>query len=153
VIESLRELVARQHRVDAGRFDCFLAWMQARPEHAAFATLVERQQKQRRSLRAAIEEHDRARFDDSGQIEELIVLPKRLLAGPFGRPLDDGHRAADAIHDPRPPRGEFLGGEDLGAGEDRLPRQPRRPRRQYRGGDERDENRTAHRLSARPARL
>ena len=54
----------------------------------------ERLQEQRRLLRPSVDDDDRARLDDAGQIEELVVLPERLLAGALGRALQDRRRAS-----------------------------------------------------------
>jgi hypothetical protein len=63
--------------------------VQAGAEHPLLAPLVQRLEEQQRLLRAAVDHDDRTRLDDTCQVEKLIVLAKRLLARPFGRPLQD----------------------------------------------------------------
>src|SRR4029079_4619725 len=79
----------------------------------------------RRLFRSPVDRHNRAGLDDTGQVEELIVLPERLLARPLGRALHDRHTVSDSLHQARAPVCEFLDGEDLGAGENRLRRRPK----------------------------
>ena len=79
---------------------------------------------------------DRARLDDAGEVEELVVLPQRLLAGPFGRPLQDRDAVADVRHHLRAPRRELLRRKDVGAGEDGLGEREDRCGEQGDGGGE-----------------
>ena len=93
--DDARELVARQDRVDAGRRAASAPGCEAGPEHPLLAPLVERLQKDRRLLRFAIDHRNRARLDDAGEVEKLVVLAERLFARPFGRPLQDCDAVAD----------------------------------------------------------
>ena len=99
--------------------------MQRRPEHALLAPFVVRLHEDRGLLRAPVDEEHRARLGDTGQIEELVVLPERLLAWPLGRALQDGDRIADPFDDPGAACREFIGRKDLVAGEHRLCGEPR----------------------------
>ena len=109
-----------------------LARATGRAVHPLLAPLVVRLQEQRRLFRAPVDHRDRARLDDAGEVEELVVLPQRLLAGPLGRALQDRDAVADVRHQLRAPRRELLRREDLRAGEDGL------GERDDGGGEERD---------------
>ena len=61
-----------------------------------------------------------ARLDDPREIEELIVLPERLLARTLGRALKDSDGIADALDHLRAARGEFFRRKNFSAGEYRL---------------------------------
>ena len=130
-VQRARERVARQHGVDAAAPDGLVARMQARTEHPPLAPFVQRLQEQRGALAAAVDDHDRARLDDAGQVEELIALTKRLLAGALGGPLNDRDGVADARHHAGAARRELLERKDVGPGEDRL-----RPDGRERGREE-----------------
>ena len=112
----------------AGRLRRVGSRRQRRPDHPLLAPVVSRLQEQRRLLRAPVDRDDRARLDDAGQVEELVVLAERLFAGPLGRALQDRDAVADLLHHLRAARREFLGRKDLGAGEDRLSRRERAER-------------------------
>src|SRR5690349_14228906 len=77
------ELSAREHALDACRACRFLARIKPGPEHVVLAPLVARIEEQRRALRLAVHDEDGARLDYTRDIEELIRLAQRLLAGPF----------------------------------------------------------------------
>ena len=77
----------RQHGIEARGSDRLVAGMQPRAEHAFLPPVVQRLEEQRRVLRAAVDRDDRARLDDPGEIEELIVLAERLFTGTFGGAL------------------------------------------------------------------
>ena len=113
---------------DVVHADCaggIVARMQRGTEHPRFAPLVVRLQKDRRLFRARVDDGDRTRLGDAGHVEELIVLPERLLAGPLGRPLQNRDAVANLCDHARTPRGEFFGRKDLRAGEYRLSRRHR----------------------------
>jgi len=116
--------------------------MQPWAEHAGFAALVERLEKQRRPLRPAVNGDDRPGLDDAGQVEELIVLAERLLTRPFGRALEDRNGVTNLCHDPRASCREFLERKDFRAGEHRLSR--RRDREDQQAGDQDEEPRPTH---------
>ena len=83
----------------------------AGPNMPVVPPLVRGLQEERRLARAAVEQHQGARLDDAGQVEELVVLPERLLAGAFGRALKDGDAVADRVDHLRPARRELVGGK------------------------------------------
>ena len=69
------------------------------PSDRSFA-LVARRQEQHRCLRPAVDQQDRARHLDAGQVVELVVLPELQRVAGLGRPLDDGDAVADLLHEP-----------------------------------------------------
>ena len=78
-----------------------------RREQRAFRTIVgrrARRQEQRRALRAPVDQENRARHLDAGEIEELFVLLELLVVGLLGGASDDRHAVANGRHHLRPPR-------------------------------------------------
>ncbi len=90
-------------------------------EHHGLATLVARVEEQPGAAGAAVDHQNRPRLYHAGQIEELIRLAQRLLPGPFGGALYDGHRVADLRHHLGAPGRVLIRREDIR--EDRLRRQ------------------------------
>ena len=80
----------------------------------AFHALVARRQEQRRRLCSPVDDEDRARHLDAGQVEELVALAKLEVAGTLRRALQDGDAVADLGHQPRTARREFLGRKRVG---------------------------------------
>ena len=104
-------------------------------------------QKERGVPGPPIDDQEGPRLHDTREIEVLVALTKRLLTGTFGRALQNRDRVADPLHDPRPPRAEFLEREDLRAVEHRL--RPDRRRREH----DQCEQRVARRLEDGARRL
>ena len=119
------KVVARHDGVDAGRPCSLGARVECRPEHPLLAPLVVGLEKQRRSLRTAVDRDDRPRLDDARQVEELIGLAERLFARSLGGALQNRDRVADALDDLRAARSKLLRRKNLCAGEHRLRRRPR----------------------------
>ena len=94
-------------------FDGFVAGIEAGTEHSLLAGFVARIEEQRRLLCAPINDQQRARFHYAGDVEELVALAERLLAGTFGGPLHDRHRIADLLHHLRAPHGVLIGRKDI----------------------------------------
>ena len=96
------EAGAIEDGLDAGDLLRFFA----RREERAFGTIVGRRpgrQEQRRALRATVDQQDRPRYFDTGQIEELLVLFELLVVGLLGGASDDRHAVADGRHHLRAP--------------------------------------------------
>jgi hypothetical protein len=106
-----REGLARQRRVESGRLRRFIAGVQPGAEHPVLAPIVERLQEQRGPLGPAVDRHNHPRFGDSREVEELIALPERLLAGTLGRALEDGDGVADLHHDAGAPAANSSAGK------------------------------------------
>ena len=113
-VEFRLELVARHHAFDSGGLHCLLAGVQSGTEHHRLAALVAWIEEQPGAMRPAVDHQDRPRLHHARYIEELIRLAQRLLPGPFGGALYDGHRVADLRHHPCPARGILVRWKDIG---------------------------------------
>ena len=71
-------------------------------------------EEQRGRLGASVDDEDRPRNRDPGQVKELIVLTELDVRRILGRSLNDDGAVADLFHDLRPARGEFLGRQGVG---------------------------------------
>ena len=103
-----------KHLVDAGGFRGLGTGEEAGAEHDVLAAVVARVEEEGGLFRAAVDQQDRARLDDAAEIEELVALAERLLAGALGRALQDRDSIADLRHDARTASGVFVGREDVG---------------------------------------
>ncbi len=88
--------------------------IQAGPEHALLAHFIARIQEERGFFRFAVDRQNGARLDHAADVEELIALTQRLLAGALGGPLQDGDGVADLFHHARAAGGVFIGWKDVG---------------------------------------
>jgi hypothetical protein len=112
-LERRLKLVALQDGLDAGGAHRILARGEAGSEHHGLAALVARIQEERGGVRFAIEQEDGARLDNSRDVEELVGLAKRLLAGTFGGALNDSDAVAEFGHDACTAGGIFVGREHV----------------------------------------
>ena len=85
-----RELVAGEHRVEAGRLRGLGPGYRPGPNIRCSRRSLRGCRNTVDVLRAAVDHEDRPRLHDAAQVEELVVLPERLFARPLGGALDDG---------------------------------------------------------------
>ena len=127
------ELVARHDRLDAGEADRFVAGHEDRA-FRALHPLVARRQEQRGATGAPVDQHDRPRHLDAGQVEDVVVLPEGEVGRQFGGALEDRHAVPDRGHHAGPAGGELLGRE--GGGEERLRAGRARQHAEHEGEDD-----------------
>ena len=114
---------ARLHVVDANRSRRIRSRHQPGTEHPIdlpAPSLVVWHQEHRGALRTAVQDRQRAWLDHPRQVEKLVALPERLLAGPFCRALQHGDTVTDGVEHPRAPRRELFRWKHFRAGEHRL---------------------------------
>ena len=111
------ELVARHDRLDAGEADRFVAGHEDRA-FRALHPLVARRQEERGATGAPVDQHDRPRHLDAGQVEDVVVLPEREVGRQLGGALEHRYAVPDRGHHAGPAGGELLGRER--GGEERL---------------------------------
>ena len=134
-----RESLARQHGVDPAGRRRLRAGDEARPEHAldlAPTPLVGGRQIDGCPLRPSVDNRQRPRLDNAGQIEELIALSEWLLAGTLRGALEYRDAISNRVQHTGTTCGKLFRREDLRASEDRLgvegDRKPHRDQRQNR---------------------
>ena len=71
-------------------------------------------EKERAPARSAVDDEESARLDDPGQVEELIALPQRRLAAPFGGALQDRDAVTDGVDHLRATSNELLRWKGVG---------------------------------------
>ena len=108
------EIVARPHGFHPGGAHGLLAGVEARPKHVGFAALVAWIQEQRGLSGLAVDDQNGTRFHHARDVEELVRLAQRLLAGTLGGALNDGDAIADLEHHAGAPGGIFGRRKDIG---------------------------------------
>jgi hypothetical protein len=114
------EVPLRYGGVDAQRLRRIETRRQGGTVHAVVAPIVLRLQVDGRPFRAAVDHEAGAGLGDTGQVEELAVLPKRHLSRRPGRPEYERGAVPDLGHQLRPPGGVLVGREDLVTAKHRL---------------------------------